>query len=104
MPSLLLWRLLTRFQYQNTIIINTKRNVLDAARRRWLHRHRHLFLPLLPSSTVLFDNIAKEVTDSKDQNPYIPLHELDEQPKLIENGKMKDYQVDIGPANKMVLF
>ncbi|KIM89720.1 hypothetical protein PILCRDRAFT_812522 [Piloderma croceum F 1598] len=76
-----------------TIVISVQRASLDAARRRWLHRHRHLFLPLLPSASVLFNNIAKEVEDSKDTTPYAPLHELDEQPKLVENGTMKDYQL-----------
>ena len=63
------------------------------AKRRWLHRHRHLFQPLLPSTSILFGNIAKEAESSKDNNTYVPLHELDQQPKLVENGTMKDYQV-----------
>jgi len=75
------------------IVISMQRASLDAARRRWLHRHRHLFQPLLPPSSVLFSNIAKELDISTDKSLYIPLHELDEQPKLVENGTMKDYQV-----------
>lgn len=74
-------------------MISTKKAALDAARRRWLHRHRHLFQPLLPRSSVLFDNIAKEINESTDMTPYAPLHQLDEQPKSVENGQMKDYQV-----------
>ena len=30
---------------------------------------------------------------SKDRPPYVPLHELDEQPKLVKGGEMKDYQI-----------
>ena len=52
-----------------------------------------MFLPLLPATSALFDNIAKEIEESIDTNPYVPLHQLDEQPKLIEGGTMKDYQV-----------
>jgi hypothetical protein len=78
---------------QNTIVISAQRASLDAARRRWLHRHRHLFQPLLPSASILFSNIAKELEVSTDMTPYTPLHELDEQPKLVQNGTMKDYQV-----------
>lgn len=74
------------------MVVNAKRVSLDSARRRWLHKHRDLFLPLLPSS-IFFDHIAKDLQTSGDETPYIPLHELDEQPKLIKNGTMKGYQV-----------
>lgn len=78
--------------FQITIVINTKRASLDVARRRWLHKHKGLFLPLLPSTSA-FDHVGKDLEKSADKTPYVPLHELDEQPKLVENGTMKDYQV-----------
>ncbi|EGO28787.1 hypothetical protein SERLADRAFT_434683 [Serpula lacrymans var. lacrymans S7.9] len=76
----------------NTIVIIAKRIQLDAARRRWLHRHRDLFLPLLPASTF-FDNLKNEIEESGEKASYIPFHALDEQPKLIQGGTMKEYQL-----------
>ncbi|KAF7979908.1 hypothetical protein HWV62_40304 [Athelia sp. TMB] len=75
-----------------TVVMNAKRVSLDSARRRWLHKHRELFLPMLPSATF-FEHVEKGLKTSNDDTPYIPLHELDEQPKLIKNGTMKDYQL-----------
>ncbi|KAF8838568.1 hypothetical protein BDN67DRAFT_73595 [Paxillus ammoniavirescens] len=76
----------------NTIVINAKRVLLDAARRRWLFRHRDLFQPLLPSTTF-FDALHKEMTEAGENVSYVPFHALTEQPKLIEGGEMKDYQL-----------
>jgi len=63
------------------------------ARKIWLYRHRHIFEPLLPPSSVFFDHLKTEMEASKDRTPYVPLHELDEQPKLVRGGDMKDYQL-----------
>jgi SWI/SNF-related matrix-associated actin-dependent regulator of chromatin subfamily A member 5 len=67
-----------------------KKASAEAARNRWLHRHRHLFVPLLPAKTHFFDNLEKHVNAG---TGHIPLHELDEQPSLVKGGQMKDYQV-----------
>jgi len=39
-------------------------------------------IPALAASNAIFDNIAKEVAQSKDQTPYVPLHQLDEPAKI----------------------
>ncbi|KAF9241300.1 P-loop containing nucleoside triphosphate hydrolase protein [Melanogaster broomeanus] len=72
----------------NTIVINAKRIQLEAARRRWLFRHRDIFQPLLPS-TSFFDT-------GRWKGVLCPFHAITEQPKLIEGGEMKDYQVEMG--------
>ncbi|KAF8554251.1 hypothetical protein OG21DRAFT_1497134 [Imleria badia] len=75
-----------------TIVINAKRVLIDAAKRRWLFRHRDLFQPLLPS-TNFFDVLRKEVTDIGEKVSHVPFHGLTEQPPLIQGGEMKDYQL-----------
>ncbi|CAL1715435.1 unnamed protein product [Somion occarium] len=82
-----------RIKLAHTIVINKKRVSIDAARRRWLHRHRHLFMPLLPESSSFFENLEREVGNSTDEGVYVPMHQLDEQPLLIKGGQMKDYQL-----------
>ncbi|KAH9924947.1 P-loop containing nucleoside triphosphate hydrolase protein [Amylocystis lapponica] len=76
-----------------TIVVNAARVSVDAARRRWLYRHRNLFVPLLPPKSALLENMEKEVNASADKAQYVPLHELDEQPRLVKGGTMKDYQL-----------
>jgi SWI/SNF-related matrix-associated actin-dependent regulator of chromatin subfamily A member 5 len=88
-----LTRKLTTFTPQVTAVLNVKRAALDAARKRWLYRHRHIFEPLLRANGVFFDNLQKEIHASTDKATYVPIHQLDEQPKLIKGGSMKDYQV-----------
>lgn len=63
------------------------------ARKRWLHSHQDLFRPLLPPTSLIFDNIAKEVNNFRDKKSYVPLHMLVQQPELVKGGAMKDYQV-----------
>ncbi|OCH88895.1 hypothetical protein OBBRIDRAFT_733561 [Obba rivulosa] len=76
-----------------TIVVNTAKIKLETARKRWLYVHRDLFTPLLPDSSVVFDNIARELGSSNGKLTCLPLHELDEQPKLVTGGVMKDYQL-----------
>lgn len=73
-------------------MINTRRVLLEAARRRWLFRHRDLFQPLLPS-TNFFDTLRKEVAEIGEKVTYVPFHPLTEQPASIQGGQMVDYQV-----------
>ncbi|KAI0685348.1 P-loop containing nucleoside triphosphate hydrolase protein [Cytidiella melzeri] len=77
----------------HTIVINHKKVAIDAARRRWLHRHRDLFTPLLPPLNSFFEGLEKEIIASVDRGSYKPLREILEQPKLIQNGTLKDYQL-----------
>ncbi|KAH7882573.1 P-loop containing nucleoside triphosphate hydrolase protein [Phlebopus sp. FC_14] len=78
----------------NTIVINVKRTELEAARRRWLFRHRDLFQPLLPS-TAFFDGLRKDLEETKTgaKVSYVPFHAITTQPSLIVGGEMKDYQL-----------
>ncbi|KAH7906758.1 P-loop containing nucleoside triphosphate hydrolase protein [Hygrophoropsis aurantiaca] len=76
----------------NTIVINAKRVQVEAARRRWLHCHRDIFLPLLPSP-VFFDGLQKEVNELGGKAAFVPLREMTTQPSLIKGGEMKDYQL-----------
>jgi SWI/SNF-related matrix-associated actin-dependent regulator of chromatin subfamily A member 5 len=75
-------------------VINAKRVQVEAAKRRWLFRHRDLFQPLLPS-THYFDMLRKEVSEIGEKVTYVPFHALTEQPALIQGGEMKDYQVRV---------
>ncbi|KAF9468349.1 P-loop containing nucleoside triphosphate hydrolase protein [Collybia nuda] len=78
----------------NTAVSNEKRDVRDKARKRWLFCHRDILEPLLPENSNFFSQLQKEVErDSKENKSFFPLHELDEQPKLIKGGYMKDYQL-----------
>ncbi|EPQ55573.1 hypothetical protein GLOTRDRAFT_121142, partial [Gloeophyllum trabeum ATCC 11539] len=76
-----------------TIIVNAKKAAVEAARRRWTARHRRLFETLLPQSSNLLDHIEQEMKESSDKGAYVPLHQLDEQPKLVTGGNLKDYQL-----------
>lgn len=79
---------------QNTAVMNEKRDVRDKARKRWLFCHREILEPLLPSNSNFFAQLQKDIEHSSNEAvSFVPLHELDEQPKLIKGGYMKDYQV-----------
>ncbi|KAF9219876.1 hypothetical protein BS17DRAFT_371007 [Gyrodon lividus] len=82
----------TQDKKANTIVINAKRVLLEAARRRWLFHHSDLFQPLLPSTTF-FESLRKEMAEAGEKVSYVPFHALANQPTLIEGGKMKDYQL-----------
>lgn len=90
------WELILFIATQNTVVMNEKRDVRDRARQRWLFCHREILEPLLPSNSNFFAQLQKEIEhSSNDAVSFVPLHELDEQPKLIKGGYMKDYQVRI---------
>lgn len=78
-------------QKENTAAAHSRKLSIEQSRRRWLLAHQDLFQPLLPANSTFFDNLAAEA--KKDPGEIIPFHELEEQPKLIENGTMKDYQL-----------
>ncbi|THH29276.1 hypothetical protein EUX98_g4910 [Antrodiella citrinella] len=77
----------------HTAQLNKRRIRVENARRRWLLKHRNLFEPLLPENSAFFNALEKENKVLHDSGAYLPLHELDEQPSLIEGGEMKDYQL-----------
>jgi SWI/SNF-related matrix-associated actin-dependent regulator of chromatin subfamily A member 5 len=62
-----------------------------------MYCHRAIIEPLLPSNSSFFDNLEREIrlSGEKEAPSFVPLHGLDEQPKLVQGGYMKDYQVRI---------
>lgn len=50
-------------------------------------------MPLLPASNTFLAHLENDLKHSTDRGMYKPLHEIDEQPKLIVGGLLKDYQV-----------
>ncbi|KZT67879.1 hypothetical protein DAEQUDRAFT_766836 [Daedalea quercina L-15889] len=79
-------------QKAHTVTVHEARGSIDTARRRFLHHHRSLFLPLLSPNTGIFDAIGKHLEEVGDDQSLVPLHEIDEQPRLVQ-GQMKDYQL-----------
>lgn len=71
--------------------MHDRREARDKARRQWLYRYRDSIKPLLPPSSTFFENLANEV--SKIHTLFVPPHQLDVQPKSIQGGTMKEYQV-----------
>ncbi|KAF8577385.1 hypothetical protein K439DRAFT_1418275 [Ramaria rubella] len=69
-----------------------KKLAIETARRRFFLRHRSIFQPLLPSQSKAFDKLLTGA-HSVGAGAYSPRRELDEQPKLIQAGQMKDYQL-----------
>lgn len=55
-----------------------------------MYHHRDLFKPLTRSNNVFFENIE---LDTKTHGAYAPMEQVNEQPRLVEGGEMKDYQV-----------
>jgi SWI/SNF-related matrix-associated actin-dependent regulator of chromatin subfamily A member 5 len=62
---------------------------LEAKRKNWLLANRSLFEPLL--STAFFGNLVKDLEGKA--TPPLPMCNFAAQPKLIEGGKMKGYQL-----------
>jgi SWI/SNF-related matrix-associated actin-dependent regulator of chromatin subfamily A member 5 len=81
------------FNNKATATVNLRKAAIDAARTRWLNRHRELFEPLLPPSSSFSENLQKEMSASRDKGVYVSLRAVEEQPKLVKGGTMKDYQV-----------
>lgn len=81
---------------QQTGAQNKKREARDDARKKWLYCHRDVVEPLLPPASTFFDQLQKEMEREHGRViSFVPTHVLDEQPKLIKGGQMKDYQVGI---------
>ncbi|KAG6887770.1 hypothetical protein C0992_010819 [Termitomyces sp. T32_za158] len=78
-----------------TEIINKKRDARDDARKQWLYCHRNVVEPMLPRNSTFFVNLSKEIERThRDAISFKPMHRLDQQPKLIKSGEMKDYQLE----------
>ena len=61
-------------------------------RQSFLIHHENLFKRLLPSSNY-YTKLSKSETSNTAHNGFIPYKDIIEQPSLIENGQMKQYQL-----------
>ncbi|KAK2463894.1 hypothetical protein APHAL10511_004066 [Amanita phalloides] len=75
-----------------TILVNERRDARDRAKKKWIYHHKQLFEPLLPTSSAYVGHVKSEV-ERMNQRFIVPFHELDEQPALIIEATLKDYQL-----------
>ena len=61
-------------------------------RQAFLVHHASLFKPLLPPSNY-YSKLSATVTSDAHARGFMPYHELAQQPSLIQNGEMKQYQL-----------
>ncbi|KAG5635037.1 hypothetical protein H0H81_012633 [Sphagnurus paluster] len=79
-----------------TGVLNQKKEARDEARKKWLYCHRSVIEPLLPPTSMFYDQLQREVERNwKGAVFFTPTKFLDQQPKLIRAGQMKDYQARI---------
>jgi SWI/SNF-related matrix-associated actin-dependent regulator of chromatin subfamily A member 5 len=64
-----------------------------AKRTSFLVRHEAFFKPLLPNSNFYAKLSAEEVAAAT-SNGIIPRKKIAQQPALIQNGQMKEYQLE----------
>jgi SWI/SNF-related matrix-associated actin-dependent regulator of chromatin subfamily A member 5 len=75
-------------------VINSQKVQATAAQHRWLYHHKHLFTPLVGAKGHFFANLETEIKGlAPEKRSIVKFHEIERQPKLIEGGQMKDYQV-----------
>ena len=85
---------LPRSQIQLTIVINSQKVQAVAAQHRWFYHYKHLFTPLVGTKSHFFANLETEINGLvPEKRAIVKLEEIEEQPKLIKGGQMKDYQV-----------
>lgn len=81
---------------QLTIVINSQKVQAVAAQHRWIHHHKHLFIPLVGPKSHFFSNLDKEMEGlAPAKKAIFEFEEIEKQPKLIKGGQMKDYQVKL---------
>lgn len=73
-------------------LIRTSITVTAVKRQTFLVLHEHLFQPLLPA-TNYYIKVPASVTNNAHAQGFIPYRSLTEQPSLIKNGQMKQYQL-----------
>ena len=61
-------------------------------RQSFLIRHENLFKPLLPAINY-FTKLSKSENLNAIERGFIPYKDITEQPSLIKNGQMKQYQL-----------
>ena len=72
------------------------RNSISATavkRQTFLVLHENLFQPLLPA-TNYYTKVPESVINKANAQGFIPYRSLTEQPSLIKNGQMKQYQLE----------
>jgi len=75
-------------------VINSQKVQAAAAQHRWLYHHKHLFTPLVGAKGHFFANLETEVKGiAPEKRAIVKFEEIGKQPKLIQGGQMKDYQV-----------
>ena len=82
------------FRIQLTIVINSQKIHAVAAQHRWFYHHKYLFAPLVGTKSHFFANLETEIKGlAPEKRSIVKFEEIERQPKLIEGGQMKDYQV-----------
>jgi len=72
-------------------VINSQKVQAVAAQHRWIHHHKHLFIPLVGPKSYFFANLETEMKGlGPEKRAIVPLDEIEKQPKLIKGGQMKD--------------
>lgn len=75
-------------------MINSQKVQAVAAQHRWLYHYKHLFAPLVGAGSRFFANLETEMKGLVlEKRAIFEFQEIEEQPKLIKGGQMKDYQV-----------
>ncbi|KZO91803.1 hypothetical protein CALVIDRAFT_557967 [Calocera viscosa TUFC12733] len=70
-----------------------KRADFEDARKRWIWKHRSLFAALLPHRRGIFEDLKQQMPHAHSQEALLAEVEIEEQPKLVKGGEMKDYQL-----------
>lgn len=65
-----------------------------AVRHKWFYHHKYLFTPLVGAKSQFFANLETEMKKlAPEERSIIEFEDIEQQPKLIKGGQMKDYQV-----------
>jgi len=75
-------------------VINSQKVHITAAQNRWFYHHKYLFTPLVGAKSHFFANLETELEGFAPENrSIVQFEEIEQQPKLIQGGQMKGYQV-----------
>ncbi|KAI0032183.1 P-loop containing nucleoside triphosphate hydrolase protein, partial [Vararia minispora EC-137] len=76
-----------------TDAVNIRRTQIDNAAKKFLYINKDVFRALLPEKTGKLESVERVFNGTNARDGYVPLHQFDTQPSLIESGFMKDYQL-----------
>lgn len=75
-------------------MINSQKVHAIAAQSRWFYHHKDLFTPLIGAKSHFFANLETAIEGlTPEERSIVKFEEIEQQPKLIEGGQMKGYQV-----------